>query len=572
VLLIASANVANLLLMRGEGRRAELAVRAALGAGRGRLVRQVLAESVVLSALGGAAGFVTTWWSLQTLISVLPDGLPRLESVRVDRIVVVFSVAVVFVTTLLAGLGPGLLSVPADILSNLRTGGRGVRGPAAARGRRTLVIAQVALAMTILAAAGLLIRSVLRLQSVDLGLPADRLVMVDLHRPQAEYAERGQHAQLLDDLISQLEAAPAISAATPVNLSPFSGQGWDLPRFTAEGQSDDRAAANPSLNLESVHPNYFATFEIPLLSGRLPAAQFQMTATMVALRTTASIDLVASLARERVGTVDPDVQVMRVAPFGDMLDRPLARPRFNAFLLGIFGAVALLLSAVGLYAVMAAFVRQRDQEIAVRLALGTTARGVRRLVLAEAVRLASAGAVIGLAGARACGGDRRRGSDRADAGGRAGAGGRRRRRRRAARQPGPRRLARGRSARTHDRGARSARNRRSVPRAGTGGAGRGLRHRPLDISDFPTRHNYGLGLWQNHIERILAGWVDELAVPISSRHRGDRLHAGRHRRRRRAVRRPSLRAQYLVGCDGGRSLVRKTPASSSPGGMRRRAA
>ena len=468
VLLIASANVANLLLMRGEGRRAELAVRAALGAGRSRLVRQVLTESVLLSVLAGAVGFVTTWWSLQALLTLLPDGLPRLESIRVDGAVVLFSVGVVFVTALFAGLGPGLSSMPADLVSQLRTGGRGVTGPAATRGRRTLVIAQVALAVTILAAAGLLIRSVLRLQAVDLGLPADRLVMLDLHVPQAEYAERHQHAQLLDDLITCLEAAPAISAATPVNLSPFSGQGWDLPRFTADGQSDDDAAANPSLNLESVHPNYFETFQIPLLRGRaftaadragtldvaivsddaaaltwpgenavgkrlkmghassqgpwytvvgvaartryreiasprptlyLPAAQFQMTATMLVLRTTASIDLVASLARERVGTVDPDVRVMRVAPFVAMLDRPLARPRFNALLLGVFGAVALLLSAVGLYAVMAAFVRQRDQEIAVRLALGATAGGVRRLVLTEAVRLASIGAVIGLAGA-----------------------------------------------------------------------------------------------------------------------------------------------------------------------------
>jgi predicted permease len=468
VLLIASANVANLLLMRGEGRRAELAVRAALGAGRGRLVRHVLAESVVLSVLAGAVGFATTWWSLQALITVLPDGLPRLESVRVDGVVVLFSIGVVFVTAVLAGLGPGLLSVPADLLSQLRTGGRGVTGSAATHGRRTLVIAQVALAVMILAAAGLLIRSVLRLQSVDLGLPADRLVLLDLHLPQAEYAERGRHAQLLDALIAQLEAAPAISGATPVNLTPFSGQGWDLPRFTADGQSDDEAAANPALTLESVHPNYFEAFEIPLLRGRaftaadregtldvaivsedvaartwpgenavgkrlkmgrpdspdpwytvvgvaartryrdvarprptlyLPAAQFQMTATMLVLRTTASIDLVASLARERVGTVDPAVRVMRAAPFGDMLDRPLARPRFNAFLLGIFAAVALLLSAVGLYAVMAAFVRQRDHEIAVRLALGATAGWVRRLVLIEAVRLVSVGAAIGMAGA-----------------------------------------------------------------------------------------------------------------------------------------------------------------------------
>jgi predicted permease len=468
VLLIASANVANLLLMRGESRRAELAVRAALGAGRGRLVRHVLAESIILSVLAGAVGFAGTWWSLQALVTLLPDGLPRLESVRIDGMVVLFSIAVVFVTALLAGLGPGLLSMPADLVSQLRTGGRGVTGSAATHGRRTLVIAQVALAVTIVAAAGLLIRSVLRLQSVDLGLPADRLVMLDLHVPQAQYVERRQHAQLLGEMIAQLEAVSAISAVTPVNVSPFSGQGWDVPRFTAEGQSDEEADSNPSLNLESVHPNYFETFEIPLLRGRtftaadregtldvaivsedvaartwpgenavgkrlkmghpssqnpwytvvgvaaltryrevasrrptlyLPAAQFQMTATMLVLRTTASIDLVASLARERVGTVDPDVRVMRVAPFLDMLDRPLARPRFNAFLLGVFGTVAVLLSAVGLYAVMAAYVRHRHQEIAVRLALGATASGVRRLVLAEAMRLAGLGAVLGLAGA-----------------------------------------------------------------------------------------------------------------------------------------------------------------------------
>ncbi len=468
VLLIATANVANLLLMRGEGRRRERAVRAALGAGRGRLLRHVLAESMVLSILAGVVGVVITWWSLQTLITALPDGLPRLESVRVDGFVVLFSMAVVFLTALLAGLGPGLLSTPADLVAELRTGGQGVTRPAATYGRQTLVIAQVALTVTILAAAGLLIRSVLSLQSVDLGLPADRLVILDLDLPRAKYAERAQHAQLLDDLIAQLEAVPAIVAATPVNLSPFSGQGWDLPRFTAEGQSNDQVAANPSLNIESVHPNYFATFEIPLLRGRafsaadrdgaldvaivsedvaartwpgenpvgkrlkmgsrdsdgpwytvvgvaartryrevasprptlyLPAAQFQMTATMLVLRTTASIDLVASAARERVGTVDPRVRVMRVVPFVEMLERPLARPRFNAFVLSLFSAVALLLSAVGLYAVMAAFVRQRDREIAVRLALGATTRTVRRMVITEAVRLAGVGAMFGLAGA-----------------------------------------------------------------------------------------------------------------------------------------------------------------------------
>lgn len=468
VLLIATANVANLLLMRGEARRSELALRAALGATAGRIVRQVLAESLVVAVLAGAAGFAASWWSLQALITLVPDGLPRTESVRIDGTVVLFSIAVVLVTALLAGLAPAVLSVRADVVSQLRGGGRGITGSSPFRGRRTLVVAQVALAVAIVAAAGLLIRSVLRLQSVDLGLPADRLVLLDLHMPQGKYAERRRHGQFLDEVLAQLEAVPAISAATPVNVSPFSGHGWDLPRFTGEGQNAEQAAENPSLNLESIHPNYFETFEVPIVRGRaftaadreaavevaivsedvvaqtwpgeqsigkrlkmggpgsrtpwytivgvaaptryrtlvssrptlyLPAAQFQMTATMLVLRTTAPLELIASLARDRVGAVDREVQVMRAAPFTEMLSRPLARPRFNAFLLSVFGAAALLLSTVGLYAVLAAYVRQRDREIAIRLALGATTSRVRRFVLAETVRLAGLGAVIGLAGA-----------------------------------------------------------------------------------------------------------------------------------------------------------------------------
>jgi predicted permease len=468
LLLIASANVANLLLMRGEGRRAELAVRAALGAARHRIMRLLFAESLVLAIAAGAAGLAIAWWSLDALITFVPDGLPRIESVRVDAAVVAFTIVTALVTATLAGLVPVLASVGADLVSELRSGGRGITGRRARHGRRTLVVAQVALAVTIVAAAGLLIRSVIRLQSVDIGLAADRLVLVDLKMPPGKYEGRARHAQFLDDVIAHLEAVPAIAAATPVNLAPFSGQGWDLPRFTAEGQTADQAAANPSLNVESIHPNYFETFEVPLVRGRafakadrqgaaqvailshdiaartwpgedpigkrltmgrpdsrdrwytvvgvaaetryrelarptptlyLPAAQFQMTAEMLVLRTTHPLDMVASLTRDRVRAVDPDVHVMRVVPFPEMLERPVARPKFNAFLLSIFGAAALILSTIGLSAVMSSYVRQRDREIALRLALGATASGVRRLVLSEALRLACLGAAIGLAAA-----------------------------------------------------------------------------------------------------------------------------------------------------------------------------
>jgi putative ABC transport system permease protein len=467
VLLIASANVANLLLMRSEGRRAELAVREALGAGRGRIARQLLAESIMLTLAAAAVGLAVTWWSLQALLTILPDGLPRVESVRIDATIILFTIAVALVTSLLAGLAPALWLARADLVSQLRSGGRGVIGSASRQGRRALVVAQVALAVTIVAAAGLLTRSVFRMQAVDIGVAADRLVFVELSVPEAKYRERANHAAFLDRVVSDLEAVPIVAAATPVNAMPFSGDGgWDVPRFTAEGQTAERAARNPSLNLESVHPNYFATFEIGLVSGRpfteadrdgtldvaivsedvaartwpgedpigkrlkmggpasrdawrtvvgvasptryreltrtrptlyLPAAQFLVTAQVLALRTAAPLGLVASVARDRVKAVDRDVHVMRVAPFARMLDRPLARPRFNAFLLIIFGVTALLLSSIGLYAVMAAYVRQRDREIAVRIALGASAATVRRFVLREALWLAGLGAVIGVA-------------------------------------------------------------------------------------------------------------------------------------------------------------------------------
>jgi putative ABC transport system permease protein len=319
------------------------------------------------------------------------------------------------------------------------------------------------------AAAGLLTRSLLRLQSVDMGLAADRLVFVRLALPQAKYADAARHLQFLKDVVARLEAAPGISGATPVNTPPFAGTGgWDAPEFTAEGQSASRAATNPSLNLESIHPGYFETFEVTLVRGRgfteadrpgtpevavvsedlaaatwpgedpigkrlklghldssdpwrtvvgvarptryrelararatlyVPAEQFIAAAEMLVLRTASPLALAARLARDGVRAVDPDVQVMRVSPFRELLEAPLARPRFNAFLIVVFAAAALLLAAIGLYAVIAASVRQRYTEIGVRVALGATASHVRSLVLGEGLRLAGLGAAIGLAGA-----------------------------------------------------------------------------------------------------------------------------------------------------------------------------
>ena len=464
VLLIASANVANLLLIRGESRRTELALRSALGASRARLGRQVIAESLVLGLAAGALGLGVTWWSLQALIALVPSGLPRVDSVRIDLVVVLFAVALSVVAALLAGLAPALSSARTELVSELRGGARAVS--TSRHGRRALVVAQVALAVTVVSAAGLLVRSVLQLQTVDMGLAPGGLVVVDLDMPEVKYRARARHAQFLDEAMAALQAVPAIAAATPVNTPPFAGiAGWDLPRFAAEGQSADRAATNPALNLESIHPNYFDTFGVRLVRGRyftdqdregtepvaiisadvaaatwpgidplgkrlkmggadspatwrtivgvveptryreleqlratlyLPAHQFQMTAQRLVLRTTGPVDVVANTARERLHAIDPDVQVTRVRSFDELLDRPLARPRFNAVVLGIFAIAALSLAAIGLYAVLAGHVSQREKEIGIRIAVGASSADVRRLVVGESVRLAAAGALRGL--------------------------------------------------------------------------------------------------------------------------------------------------------------------------------
>ena len=469
VLLIATANVANLLLLRGEARRPELAVRAALGATRGRLAREALAESLVLSVAAGLLALAVARWTLGALIALLPDRLPRPDSVRVDAGVFFFTLALASLAAALAGLAPALASSRVDVTAHLRSGGRGATPRTTRHGRRALVVAQVVLAVVVVAGAGLLTRTLLHLRAVDMGFAADRLVCVALSLPQAKYGDDARHRRLLDTLVARLQATPGVRGATPVNTAPFAGTGgWDAPSITAEGQGIERAAANPSLNLESVHPGYFETLGITLVRGRaftdrdrpgapeaaivsedvaarvwpgedplgrrlkfggpasreswrtvvgvarstryrelasprptlyLPAGQFIAAANMLVVRADAPLGGVMDVARREVRDVDPDIQVLGVFPFTNFLDKPLARPRFNAFLLGLFGAAALLLATIGVYAVMAASVRQRYAEIGIRVALGATRADVRWLVIAEGLRLAGIGSAGGLAGA-----------------------------------------------------------------------------------------------------------------------------------------------------------------------------
>ena len=294
VLFIASANVANLLLMRSESRKPELAVRAALGAGPLRLARQFLAESLVLAAAAGLVGLAASRWLLRAVVVLVPGGLPRVESVRLDAFVFAFTVGVTLLAAVLAGVAPALSAARLDLVSQLR-GGRGAGGGVCVRhGRRALVVAQVALALPVVAGAGLLTRSLLHLQTLDMGMAAERLVFADLGPAPAKQPDRAVSVpRFLDAVVARLQATPGVEAATAVNTPPFAGSGgWDLPHFTAQGQGFDEVEKNPVLNMESVRPDYFATLQVPLVRGRTFSAADRSDSAQVAIL---SEDLAARL-------------------------------------------------------------------------------------------------------------------------------------------------------------------------------------------------------------------------------------------------------------------------------------
>jgi len=272
VLVLACANVATLLLMRGEARVPELAIRAALGASRGRLAGQMLLESFVLALAASAVAIPIARVLLQAVLAWAPPGLPRMDTVAIDARVLLFGAGTALAAAGMAALVPMLAIVRGRLAARVAAHGRATADAAARTGRRVLVSGQLALAVMVVAVTGLLTQSLLRLQAIDAGLDVDRVVLASLAVPQAISSDRDRHLRLLDAVVTRLRAAPSIAAATPINARPFSGVGWSVPAFVAEGQDPARAAANPPLDLEAVHPGYFDTFGVGLLRGRAFAA------------------------------------------------------------------------------------------------------------------------------------------------------------------------------------------------------------------------------------------------------------------------------------------------------------
>ncbi len=269
VLLIACANVAHLLLASAEARQHELALRSALGASRAALVRQLLAEALVLALRGGLAGLGLAWLGLRVLPTLAPPEMPRLDEVHLGGRVLGFAFALSVLTVFVFGLLPALHATRLDLREALgESGGGSTRGPRGQRWMAALVAAEVAMAAVLLLCAGLLVGSFRHLSAIDPGFRPRGLLTAEVVLPESHYPELHQKEAFYDRLLERLRARPGVSNAAAVLLRPLEGEiGWDFP-FTVEGQSQEQHEANPLSNFETISPGYFQTLGIPLRAGR----------------------------------------------------------------------------------------------------------------------------------------------------------------------------------------------------------------------------------------------------------------------------------------------------------------
>ena len=467
VLLVACANVANLLLARASARQGELAVRAALGAGRGRLLRQLLTESVVLSLAGGALGLGLAYWGTRALVAAQPADIPRLDSVAVDGTVVLFTLGIALLTSVAFGMLPAVQATGDRLERALRAGGRSAdAGAGTRRVRASLVVAETALAVVLLIGAGLLLRSFVELTRVAPGFQPQQAMAFRITLQGDEYANGQQIRNRVAEFESRLRALPGVTAVGATTVLPLSGLGSIL-NFEVEGGPPPPPDVNAEIAAASVTPDYFRAVGVPIRSGRAFTGRDDSEAPPVAVineagvrrwfagveplgrrvemdtvreivgvvpdvlqrhpgepavpqlfvpyaqRTTRSMRIVvrsvndplalAASIRAELRALDRNLGIAEFQPLEQLVTTSMARPRFYTSLLALFAAVALALAAIGIFGVMSYTVAQRGKEISIRMALGARAGDVLRMVVGQALVLSGAGVVIGVIAALALG-------------------------------------------------------------------------------------------------------------------------------------------------------------------------
>jgi putative ABC transport system permease protein len=460
VLLIACANVAGLLVARGAARRREIAVRTALGAARGRLIAQLLTESLVLAIAGGLAGIVVANWALQLLIGAAPENLPRLGDITLDWRVGLFAFAATLTVGTLFGLASALSSSRPDVNHDLKDGGR--TGTSRTGGRSVMVVAQVALALVLLIGAGLMLVSFARLRAVDPGFRTTELVHIELMVPLARYDEP-QQIRFYSAVLERMRANPLTAQSALMFPRPFGG-GNAQAGLQIVGQQPRPREQRVTVELNSISPGYLQTAGIRLLRGRdfaesdgpgspmvalisesmvkefggqdpigrqidlgegatvvgivsdarrraldqpprpsvyVPYTRFMLPYFGAMIRTDRGAAAVTPVVRAIVAELDPDLPIGDVHTIEQIIDNSTGEPRFRSYLIAVFAILALLLAGVGVYGLISFTVTQRVPEIGVRLALGASPRQVFRQVIGQGLKLAIIGIIAGLAAAAA---------------------------------------------------------------------------------------------------------------------------------------------------------------------------